>query len=235
MDVRDLTAADAGWAAAVMAARREVYASYSPVFWRPRRGITDRHARFLGRQVQDKGSIALRTDHGFLIAQRRDGEGFVDDFAVDGEGTWADDGLALLSTAWDRLSAQGIRDLRVVTAQADEPKVAMLVATGLRLVEQWWVKPVEPRDGPGAPAGRVDGPGFSGLLGPAPPVYDPGGPVLLTDRVAVDADLTVIEDEAARMGSVLVVIPTKPGSDRERACQHGGWNVASSWYLGERR
>lgn len=137
------------------------------------------------------------------------------------EGTWADDGLALLSSAWDRLSAKGLLDLRVVSAQADELKVAMLVAIGLRLVEQWWVKPIEARDAPGVPAGRVDGPGFSGLLGPAPPVYDPGGPVLLADCVAVDGDLAVIEDEAARMGSVLVLIPTEPGSDRERVFQHG--------------
>jgi hypothetical protein len=57
--------------------------------------------------------------------------------------------------------------------------------------------------------------------------------VLLVDRVSADADLNVVEDEAARRGSVLVVMPTEPGSDRERALQDRGWTVASQWYLGQ--
>jgi hypothetical protein len=35
------------------------------------------------------------------------------------------------------------------------------------------------------------------------------------------------------MGSVLVVMPTEPDSDRERALQDRGWTVASQWYLGQ--
>lgn len=57
--------------------------------------------------------------------------------------------------------------------------------------------------------------------------------MLLADRVAADTDLSVLEDEAARMGSVLVVMPTEPDSDRERALQDRGWTVASQWYLGQ--
>jgi hypothetical protein len=41
--------------------------------------------------------------------------------------------------------------------------------------------------------------------------------VLLADRVCDDADLNLVEAEAARMGSVLVVLPTEPDSGRERA------------------
>lgn len=78
----------------------------------------------------------------------------------------------------------------------------------------------------------MDGAGFSGILGPAPPVYDPGGPVLLADRVCDDADLNLVEAEAVRRGSVLVVLPTGPDSGRERALQDRGWTVASQWYLG---
>ncbi|MGB9280765.1 MAG: hypothetical protein WCB57_11895 [Pseudonocardiaceae bacterium] len=233
MTVRDLVVGEAGWAAEMLAARREMYARYSSVFWRPRRGITERHAGFLERQMQDPNTVALRTSHGFVIAQCRDREGFIDDFAIDGEGTWADDGRELLNAAWDLLSARGMSAARVVTAQADEPKVAMLVAAGLRLVQQWWVKPIEAVEEAGVAHGRVDGRGFSGILGPAPPVYDPGGPVLLADRVSADADLSGVEDEAARMGSVLVVMPTEPDNDRERALQDSGWTVASQWYLGQ--
>lgn len=96
--------------------------------------------------------------------------------------------------------------LRVVTAQADELKVAMLVAAGLQLVQQWWVKPIEATE----------------------------GPVLLADGVSAGADLSVLEDEAARMGSVLVVAPTEPDSDREPALQDRAWTVASQWYVGKR-
>ena len=167
--------------------------------------------------------------------QCRDREGFIDDFAVDGEGRWAGDGRELLTAAWNLLSARGMSTLRVVTAQADELKVAMLVAAGLQLVRQWWVKPIEAAEESGVAHGRVDGPGFSGILGPAPPVYDPGGPVLLADEISAEADLSALEEEAARMGSVLVVVPTEPDSDRERerALQDRAWTVASQWYVGK--
>jgi hypothetical protein len=81
--VRALTADDAAWAAGLMERRRQLYAGYSPVFWRPRPGVTGPHARFLGRQLSSPGYLALRTEHGFLIGQRRDQEAFVDDFAVE--------------------------------------------------------------------------------------------------------------------------------------------------------
>jgi hypothetical protein len=96
METRMLAPEDAPWAAALMAERRELYASYSPVFWRPARGVTGLHARFIRRQIEDAANVAVRTEHGFLIAQPRAGEGFVDDFAVDSAGTWRDDGAALL-------------------------------------------------------------------------------------------------------------------------------------------
>jgi len=66
-----MTADDAAWAAGLMERRRQVYAAYSPVFWRPRPGVTGLHARFLGRQLASPGCLAVRTGHGFLIGQRR--------------------------------------------------------------------------------------------------------------------------------------------------------------------
>ncbi len=230
MAVRALGAGDAGWAAELMAARREAYAAYSPVLWRPARGIAELHAQFLGRQIQDPNSVALRTQNGFVISECGGGEGFIDDFAIDDCGSWAVDGFELLRAAWVLLSARGTSALRVVTAQADRPKVAMLVALGLQLVQQWWVKSVQPAPGFVHAPGRIDRPGVGGFLGPAPPVYDPGGPVLLADNVAVDLD--VLEDEAARMGAVLVILPTASGNDLECLLQSRGWTVASQWYLG---
>ena len=48
-DLREMMADDAAWAAGLMERRRQVYAGYSPVFWRPRPGAACLHARFLGR------------------------------------------------------------------------------------------------------------------------------------------------------------------------------------------
>jgi hypothetical protein len=236
---RDMTADDAAWAAGLMERRRQVYAGYSPVFWRPRPGVTGLHARFLGRQLTLPGYLALRTEHGFLIGQRRDQEAFVDDFAVDETARWDADGAALLLAAWRRWEADGLDAVRVVTAHADEDKCAMLSALSLGLAEQWWVRELEGIPaGQFIPAGPVTGSGFSGLLGPAPPVYDPGGPVLLVSDLAASADVAStdvasVEREAAGLGAVLLIVPAVPASARAAAiARRPGWTVASDWYLG---
>jgi hypothetical protein len=228
---------DAAWAAELMERRRQEYARYSPVFWRPAAGVTDLHRRFLARVIAHERVIALRSPHAFVICQRRGAEGVVDDFAVQPPGTWADDGAVLLRALAERLAqAGGASALRVVTANADRPKVAMLEALSLTLAEQWWVRPLKPA--PAGPEGatvlpeRVDGPGFSGTLTAAPGVYAPGGPVFQTDRIEPDADLAAVERGAARRGAVLAVIPAVPESALAANLRRGGWTVASDWYLG---
>ena len=134
--------------------------------------------------------------------------------------------------------------MRVVTAHADEVKCAMLATLSLDLAEQWWVRELEPagQGGPASeadpagqagPAGSVTGTGFAGRLVPAPPVYDPGGPVLDVSDLADDADLARVEREAAGLGAVLLVLPAAPGSRwSDRVADLPGWTVASDWYLG---
>src|ERR1700753_1244022 len=92
--VRVLSADEAGWAAGLMEQRRQQYARYSPVFWRPRDGAAGLHTRFLTRLISAETTVALRTAAGFIIAQARPGEGFVDDFAVAPGGGWDTDGAA---------------------------------------------------------------------------------------------------------------------------------------------
>jgi hypothetical protein len=215
-----------------MGRRREVYARYSPVFWGPARGVTEGHAAFLAEKVSRGGSVGLRTDRGFLIGDLRGAEGLIDDFAVEADDDWAIAGAALLCSAWPALANRGAERLRVVTAAADEPKVAILRASSLEPVEQWWVKPVDP-SGPPAASGRVEGSGFSGLLGPAPPVYDPGGPVLLVDRVTDGTGTAAIEEGAAALGAVLAVLSVPVGADREAELREAMFTVASAWYVGQ--
>jgi len=229
---RDMAADDAAWAAEVMERRRRIYARYSPVFWRPAPNAAGLHTRFLARQIASEGTIALRTGHGFIVCQRRNGEGFVDDFAVEDPAAWQREGAALLLATAQRLSATGESAVRVVTAHADRPKADMLASLSLHLAEQWWVAELRPAAGEKASYGRRDGAGFSGIFAPAPPVYDPGGPVLLADRVHGDARIDSNEREAAALGAVLAVVPAVPGSARAGELARGGWEVASDWYLG---
>lgn len=216
-----------------MERRRQVYARYSPVFWRPAQNVVGPHARFLTQLIQTNGNIALRTGGGFIICQHRGAEGVVDDFAVEHPDLWDDDGAALLLAVASRLSAVGqVTALRVVTAHADQPKVSMLQRLSLCLAEQWWVRELHPGRAQAAAPGRIDGPGFSGIFGPAPPVYDPGGPVLQADRADDNAEVAVIEREATALGAVLAIIPAAPGTVRAGQLARHGWSVASDWYLG---
>jgi hypothetical protein len=129
-----------------------------------------------------------------------------------------------------RLAAGGISAVRVVTAHADDAKSGMLARLSLSVTEQWWVRAVVPAGQPSA-AGRISGPGFSGVLAPAPPVYDPGGPVFHADRAA-PAAAEEIERTAAANGAVLAVFPAAPGTDRASELHARGWHVASDWYTG---
>jgi hypothetical protein len=117
---------EAGWAAELMDRRREIYARYSPVFWRPAQGVKGKHADFLGRQIGSASNVALRTDHAFIIAQQCKAQGFADDFAVDQDGSWDGDGATLLLAASDLLADTGVNTVMVVTAHADEAKASML-------------------------------------------------------------------------------------------------------------
>jgi hypothetical protein len=232
MAIRTFEADDARWAAEIMERRRQIYAGFSPVFWRPARGVIGLHARFIRRLAAEDSAVCLRADHGFVIGQARPPECFVDDFALDEAGSWESTGRELLDELWRRIASDAITAVRVVTAKADRAKVAMLEAAGLALAEQWWVKPLPVRPaGPEAAPGRVSGPGFSGLLGPAPPVYDPGGPVLLVERLDGD-DVEALEEAAMSMGAVLAVVAAPPGAGCEHQLLQRDWTVASQWYVG---
>jgi hypothetical protein len=227
-----MTAADAHFAAALMERRRREYVRYSPVFWRPAEGAVGPHERYLRGRIGAEATVALRTAHGFIICERRGSQGFVDDFAVEQPGTWDSDGAALLLAAAERLAAHhGVAAVRVVTAHADQPKAGMLAHLSLTLTEQWWVRELPPV-APAAAPGPISGPGFAGILGPAPGVYDPGGLVFQNEPAGDHTDSDAIERGAAAHGAVLAVLPSAPDPILEHELRQKGWHVASDWYLG---
>lgn len=222
---------DAAWAAGLLEAQRGEYARYSPVFWRPAEDARALHEMFLRRQIASAATVALRTRDGFIICERRPHEGFVDDFTLTQPRRWDNDGAVLLLAAAGRLAADGIDTFRVVIAHADEAKARLLRDLSLGLAEQWWVHELLP-PGPPAPPGRVAGPGFSGLLTQAPPVYAPGGPVFLADQPTEPAAIKAIMDGATERGAVLAVIPAAPDGALAAELRRRGWTVASDWYTG---
>ena len=222
---------DADWAAALMAERRLEYAAYSPVFWRPRPDIEPAHARFLGSQISDPLAVAVRNDDGFAIATRTGDQYYVDDFAVL-DGRWHDTGAELLSAVWRRAAALGAHELRVVTARLDQPKVAMLTAIGLRLAQQWWVKPVARPSAEQRADGVFTGDGYRVMRTVAPPVYDPRGPVGIVQQFADAASLRDSERIAAGDGLVLLIAPLDSADLRSAALEECGFTVASQFYVG---
>jgi hypothetical protein len=226
-----MAGADCAWAAELMQGRRAAYASYSPVFWRPAKGAVRLHTRFLQRQIARDDVTGLRTGHGFVIGELRRQEGFIDDFAVDDGQRWMDDGRGMLLAAWQRMKAQGARSLRVASAGRHLPKNALLASVGLAAAEDWWVKPLAP-SARTERSGTVSGHGFSGHLGTAPPVYDPGGPVLLVRRIEPGVPLALMEREAATWGAVLVIVPEPRSGPWTDDLVAGGYHAASVWFLG---
>jgi hypothetical protein len=229
--IGELSAGDAGWAAGLLELQRRELARYSPVFWGFAEGATSVQERFLRGRIASGSAVALRTDRGFIICECRQREGFVDDFTLAPPRSWDRDGAVLLLAAAERLAARGIGSVRVVAAHGDQAKGGMLRGLSLSLARQWWVRELRPAGGPGAP-GRVSGPGFSGVLGPAPPVYNPGGLVFLADGDGEPPDADAVAREATAMGAVLAIVQAAPGSSLASELPRSGWSAASDWYQG---
>jgi hypothetical protein len=240
MNVRALTSADVPWMADVMAQRRAIYEKLSPVFWRPAANARDVHEPYLAACVASDQYVGLRTDDGFILGELQaagsppwwpDAQlGFVDDFAVEEHDAWNSDGRTLLLAAWSQLRDQGAESIRVVTARRDFEKVALLESVGLTHGESWWVR-VNDEQAQRAPAfGPVADCGVEALVIPAPPVYDPGGPVLLVTSIDSADCVNKIPLVAAEHGAVLAILPCPP--ERGAAADGAGFVETARYYVG---
>ena len=228
-DVRPLTAADLDWVVGLTRSRRERLAPHAPRFWRPAADAAQRHRAYLANLIDDPSATALRTDHGYLVAVTSDRRRVVDDMVV-AEDAWPEEGVALL----EHLLADGGR-VRFVVPVFERARRDAAEAVGLVPATAWWHRDLPvvrvTRDG-----GRVqlDAPGASGRLVPAPPVYDPGGSVLLvTDLDSADA-LTAIESEAAERGATVSVVSVRPDDLMRELLLVGAGHVLTTLFY-ERR
>lgn len=203
--VRPLVQDDLEWVLDLSGARRERIVEFAPRFWRPAPQARQVHASYLRGQIANPEVLSARTDHGFLFASQRGERLDVDDMALDDDGRWPEDGYRLLRTA----ATAG--DLRFVCPVPEPARTQAAVALGMSIGETWWHRDLEPADEPAPfdePSLAVDG-GIARLVD-APPVYAPGGPVVLTWDVADDAALVAIEQLASVHGATVSVVSQQP-------------------------
>jgi hypothetical protein len=236
-EIRVAITADVPSIAKILAAKRAEYERYSPVFWRRADDARAAHEPFLRFLVEQDGPVVLVADsedhagggdagvEGVVTGLARAEDWVVDDFAVRDPGHWDDLGARLLAAVRRAIPDQPVT---VVCGARDVPKRTMLRSVGGRLVERWWVRPLAAVDA--GPDG-VDPRGATGAIVPAPPVYDPGGPVCsVADWDGTAAALASVEAWARRRGAVLAVVPLPADDARETVLRDAGYDDPSEWY-----
>ena len=161
--IRFAVAADVAAMAALAEIRREDYARYQPLFWRPAAGALDKHRAYLASLIRDDKVIALVSEEsgqltGFLIATLTgtppvyDPGGAtcqIDDFVVVPAARWPSTGNRLLRAALAEAGLRGAVQAVVVAGHLDRPKRQLLRACGLEPASEWWVTPQAlPQTGP---------------------------------------------------------------------------------------
>jgi hypothetical protein len=153
--IRAAAQADVAAMTGLAASRREQYARYQPVFWRPAAGARDGHRTYLAGLVTDSQVITLVSEEdsqvtGFLIATLApaprvyDPGGLtcqIDDFTVAHPEKWTTTGPALLRAGLAEAARRGAVQAVVVTAHLDHPKRQALRSCGLEIASEWWVTP----------------------------------------------------------------------------------------------
>jgi hypothetical protein len=153
--IRAAAQADAAAMTGMAASRREQYARYQPVFWRPAADALDKQYAYLVGLIADSQVITLVSEEdsqvtGFLIAALLpappvyDPGGLtcqIDDFTVGYEEKWATTGPALLRAGLAEAARRGAVQAVVVTAHLDHPKRQALLSCGLEVASEWWVTP----------------------------------------------------------------------------------------------
>ncbi|WP_328988466.1 hypothetical protein OG394_19810 [Kribbella sp. NBC_01245] len=217
---RELAAQDIEWVVDLAARRRQRIAGFAPRFWRPAPDARRVHSEWIGELIRSPDVVSLRTDRGFAIAAPNGNRLVVDDMAVD-DAFWSTDGARLLG----EVARRG--PLRVVCPVPEPLRRQAVSELGLSVVETWWHRDLDPNPAPAeSPLGDQPPVPAESLLGaegvrlvPAPPIYAPGGPVLLVNAVASAAALAELEQAASRRGAVVAVVSQRPDA-QHRDDQH---------------
>lgn len=226
---RQLTKSDLTWVVDLASARRERIVPFAPRFWKPAPNARELHSAFLSSLIDSPDVISIRTDQGFLFGMPRNDRVFVDDMALEDDSDWPTDGQALLRRAGET------GRLRFVCPVPERARTSTASAVGLANVESWWHRDLEPA---ADRVPEVDDPVLivdeaKGRLLPVPPVYAPGGLVLLVTQVTSPDSLMRIEHEAARRGACVSVVTHQPGDEQlAELLTTAGYKRTTDYYEG---
>lgn len=229
-------------AALLADSKRIEYERYSPVFWRPAGDALERHEAFLAKCLDDEAYTCLaarREGHlaGIAMAAhsvipppfRSDPQRswLVDDFFVASAAEWQSLGAQLVEAVERAARDSGAARLVVLCARRDEPKRAMLVACGYQRGASWWVLPVPALEGELPPLRDTDA-----VVGPAPPVYDPGGLTALALEMRDPADVPTFGQWASASNAILAIVPARSSDPAlEEGLVVGGYEPTSDWFI----
>lgn len=190
---------------------RHRLASWEPWYWRVSEHADALHPLWLAHLVKSEDVVTRVVARGndvigFAASNPQPGQYFVDDIAVADDGDWSTAGVALFEAIAERPAVTAVpradtaRQQAAVRAGLDAVssfRALDLSTLGVRLGRQTAVPAPRPEALAPAPASAIviaddarvfigDGRGgyaVGSLPFPAPPIYDPGGPVCVIDRV----------------------------------------------------
>jgi hypothetical protein len=205
-ELRPLTQDDLDWAVEHTRVRRERLTPHAPRFWRPAADAVERHRAFLSHLIDDSATLSLRSEHGYLVAMHPGAYLLVDDMVIEPAEHWATEGVALLR------QATALAPVRFVVPAWETERLDAALDLGLEAAEIWWHRDLEPGTGLNVVSEehRLSVVGAEAQLVPSPPVYDPGGPVLLVTSLESVDGLRAAEQSAARRGARVSVVTQRP-------------------------
>jgi hypothetical protein len=177
--------------------------------------------------MADPGAAAFRTDHMFAFAVPRAKFMLIDDAAAESAEGWAIEGPALVR----RLV--GTSPVRFVCPVPEPDRAALAATLGLLRAETWWHRDLVPASADSGSEKSIQVPRARGRLVTAPPVYAPGGPVLLVTGFDGHPALNELEQEAAHRGAaVSVVTVSSEDAAREELLAANGYRRTCDFYEG---
>lgn len=152
MAIRSADPGDVEACVGMIEARRRLYETFEPRFWRKADHSAAMSAAFFGHLATDPGALFLVSEseagvNGFLIAMAVQNPPVyapggptaqIDDFCVADPSLFPTAGAALLDEARAQLKARGFTQLVVVCAARDAARTAFLESQSLSNTTTWW-------------------------------------------------------------------------------------------------
>lgn len=226
MWVRALELEDLEWVENVFQRRRERLRPHGRVYWAPAADAKRLHLSYLAAFLESADAVGFTDGSSVILAERRPDGWLVDDAEV-AEGAWGPAGAALWAAMVDGHAGERVR---FVVPVYEEPRREFARSRGLKVAETWWLR--ELRGNGGESGIEVDLRGTAGVTVPAPPIYEPGGPVLFVDRAAGDDVARTAVERATELGCSGVVLSQRSGEPADPAWIAGGLRPHCEFYEG---